>query len=169
MDGDAGSTYGWNQDMKIPILEKLKSDLKMALKSKDSGLKDAIRLIMAEYPKLTVPITMESGKKTTRVKKPEEITDDEIIDIIRSLVKSERTVLEATGESVSNYLNILETYLPKMASKDEIKDWIKENIDLSEFKSPNQAMGPVMKHFGKLADGASVKEILQALNENNEQ
>jgi len=169
MDGDAGSTYGWNQDMKIPILEKLKSDLKMALKSKDSGLKDAIRLIMAEYPKLTVPITMESGKKTTRVKKPEEITDDEIIDIIRSLVKSERTVLEATGESVSNYLNILETYLPKMASKDEIKDWIKENIDLSEFKSPNQAMGPIMKHFGKLADGASVKEILQALNENNEQ
>ncbi|MBW1848299.1 MAG: GatB/YqeY domain-containing protein [Deltaproteobacteria bacterium] len=167
MDGDADSTYGWSQDMKTHLQDKLRADLKMALKSKDSALKDTVRLIMAEYPKLTVPITLESGKKTTRIKKPEEITNEEIIDIIRGLVKSEKTVLELKGEEVSDYLKILESYLPKMASKDEIKAWIRENINLSEFKNPNQAMGPIMKHFGKLADGASVKEILQTLNEDN--
>ena len=81
------------------------------------------------------------------------------------MVKSEKTVLEAKEESASDYLEILESYLPKMASKEDIRDWIKENIDLSEFKSPNQAMGPIMKHFGKLADGATVKAILQEFSE----
>ncbi len=161
MDGDVGSSYGWNQAATMTVHEKLKADLKLALKNKDDAAKDAIRLIMAEYPKLTVPITLESGKKTTRLKKPEEITNDDVIGIIRGLVKSEKMVLELKGEAVSDYLTILESYLPKMASKEEIKAWIKENIDLSEFKSPNQAMGSIMKHFGKRADGALVKEILQ--------
>ena len=169
MDGDTGGAYGWNQDMKIHIHEKLKIDLKMGLKNKDNALKDAIRLVMAEYPKLTVPITLESGKKTTRLKKPEEITSDEIVDIIRGLVKSEKTVLELKGEGASDYLKILESYLPKMVSKEEIKAWVKENIDLSEFKSPNQAMGPIMKHFGKLADGGSVKEILQEISDDKKE
>jgi len=72
---DEKSEYGWSQEMKISLQEKLKTDLKHALKEKDEARKDAIRLIMAEFPKLTVPITLESGKKTTRVKKPEEITN----------------------------------------------------------------------------------------------
>jgi len=53
-----------------------------------------------------------------------------------------------------------------MASKEEIAAWIRENIDLSEFKSPNQAMGPIMRHFGKLADGSIVRELLQEFSEN---
>lgn len=165
MDDSTNATTGWSPDIKIDLQDKLKDDLKTALKNKDTAVKDAIRLIMAEFPRLTVPITLESGKKTTRIKKPEEITNDEIVDIIRGLVKSEKTVLEAKGEAVSDYLKILESYLPKMASKEEIKAWIEENVDLAEFKSPNQAMGPIMKHFGKRADGKSVKEILQGFSE----
>ena len=46
-------------------------------------------------------------------------------------------------------------------SRPEIEAWIKENIDLTGYKNPIQAMGPVMKHFGKLADGNLVKQILQ--------
>jgi uncharacterized protein YqeY len=165
MDGESG----WSQDMGINLQDKLKDDLKTALRSKDTAVKDAIRLIMAEFPKLTVPITLESGKKTTRVKKPEEITNDEITDIIRGLVKSEKTVLEVKGEAASDYLKILESYLPKMISKEDIKAWIEENINLAEFKSPNQAMGPIMKHFGKRADGATVKEILQGFSDSKKE
>ena len=77
-------------------------------------------------------------------------------------------MLEAKGESVSEYMNILETYLPKMASKDEIREWIQSNIDVSGFKSPNQAMGPIMKHFGKRADGSVVKEILQEMSDDSD-
>ena len=155
--------YGWDQEMPLSLLEKIREDLKPSLRNKDNAVKDALRLIMAEFPKLTVAITLESGKKTTRLKKPEEISDDDIIGIVRGLVKSEKTVLEAKQEETSEYLQILQTYLPKMASREEITDWIEQNIDFSQFKNKMQAMGTIMKHFGKLADGATVKDILSKL------
>ena len=51
-----------------------------------------------------------------------------------------------------------------MVTKEEITAWITENIDFSEFNNSMQAMGTIMKHFGKLADGSLVKQILQELN-----
>ncbi|MGD2271306.1 MAG: GatB/YqeY domain-containing protein [Desulfobacterales bacterium] len=156
--------FGWDKDMPMSLHAKIKLDLKAAMLKKDVEVKNALRQIMAEYPGLTVPITLESGKKTTRPKKAEEITDGDIIGIIQKLVKSENTVLEAKKQETSDYLEILESYLPRMATTEEIAAWIKENIDFTEFKSPLQAMGPIMKHFGKLADGQLVKQILQDLN-----
>jgi uncharacterized protein len=156
--------HDWDKDMQMPLLKKLKDDLKKAMLGKNNRVRDTIRIIMGEYPSLTVPITLESGKKTTRVKKPEEITNDDLLGIIRKLVKSEKTVLDIKSKDSSDYLEILESYLPQMATKEEITAWINENIDFSEFKNSMQAMGTIMKHFGKLADGNLVKQILQELN-----
>ena len=153
--------YGWSQEMSISLYEKLKKDLKIAMRQKDFSVRDTIRQIMAEFPKLTVPLTLESGKKSTRPKKPEEITDDDILGIIKGLLKSEQTVLEFKKQETSEYLEILQAYLPAMASREEIAAWIKANIDFSQFKNKMQAMGPVMKHFGKLADGKLVNQILR--------
>ena len=69
--------------------------------------------------------------------------------------------MEAKNEETSEYLEILGSYLPKMATREEVVDWIKENIDFSQFKNKMQAMGIIMKHFGKLADGKMVNEILR--------
>jgi uncharacterized protein YqeY len=153
--------YGWNQQMPLSLLKKLKADLKQSMLNKDVDARSTIRQIMAEFPKLTVPITLQSGKKTTRPKNNEEITNDDIIGIIQGLVKSERMVLELKNEASSAYLNILQSYLPKLAAREEIITWIGENIDFSEYQNKMQAMGKIMKHFGKQADGKMVNEILQ--------
>jgi uncharacterized protein YqeY len=153
--------YGWHPQMPVTLLEKIRQDLKKAMLTKDPLVRNAMRLIMAEFPKLTVPLTLESGKKTTRLKKPEEITNDEIIGIINGLVKSEQTVLEAKKESTSEYLEILKSYLPKMVSREDIMAWVKENIDFSQYNNKMQAMGIIMKHFGKTADGKQVNQILK--------
>jgi uncharacterized protein YqeY len=160
MANSKGAEYGWHQDMPMSLHDKIRADLKTSMRNKAAEVKSTMRLIMAEFPKLTVPLTLESGKKTTRLKKPAEITNDDVIGIIRGLVKSERIVLEAKSEETSEYLEILESYLPKMATREEVVDWIKENIDFSQFKNKMQAMGTIMKHFGKLADGKMVNEIL---------
>ncbi len=94
MTNTGAGNYGWDKDMQIPLIKKLKDDLKSAMLGRDNQVRDTIRIIMGEYPSLTVPIELESGKKTTRVKKPEEITNDDLLGIIRKLVKSEKTVLE---------------------------------------------------------------------------
>jgi uncharacterized protein YqeY len=153
--------YGWNQEMPLTLLLKVKQDLKTAMLSKNQEARNTMRQIMAEFPKLTVPLTLESGKKSTRLKKPEEITNDDIIGIINGLVKSEQTVLEAKKEATSQYLEILQLYLPQMVSREEIMAWIKENIDFSQYKNKMQAMAIIMKHFGKTADGKQVNQILQ--------
>ena len=158
------SEYGWNKKTGMTLPDKIKNDLKTAMKNKHHEVRDAIRQVMSEYAGLTVPITLDSGKKTTRPKKHEEITDDDVLGIIRKLVKSEKILLEAKKEKTSEYLQALECYLPQMASREEIATWITENINFSEFKSPMQAMGPIMKHFGKQADGNIVKQILQEMN-----
>jgi uncharacterized protein YqeY len=153
--------YGWNRKMQLSLLNKLKADLKQSMLNKDVEARSTIRQIMAEFPRLTVPITLQSGKKTTRPKNNEEITDDDIIGIIQGLVKSERMVLEVKNEASSIYLNILQSYLPQLAAREEIMAWIGENIDFSEYQNKMQAMGKIMKHFGKQADGKMVNEILQ--------
>lgn len=160
---ESRSEYGWDTTMGISLYDKIRQDMKKAMINKDNDVRDTMRLIMGAFPSLTVPITLETGKKTTRVKKPEEITDDDLLDIIRSFIKSEKTVLEFKKETTSDYLELLNTYLPRMATAEEIEQWIRENVDLSQFKSPMQAMGNVMKHYGKQADGNLVKEILKKM------
>lgn len=155
--------YGWDASMGLSLYDKIRQDMKTAMVAKDNAVRDTMRLIMGAFPDLTVAITLESGKKTTRVKQPDEITDDDILDIIRKFVKSEKTVLEHKNQTTSDYLELLNAYLPKMATPDEIRQWIQDNVDMSTLKSPMQAMGIVMKHYGKLADGRVVQEILKEM------
>lgn len=155
--------YGWNDGMELTLHDKLRQDLKTSMLNKDTAAKDAIRIIMSEFPKLTVPIKLESGKKTTRIKRPDEITNDDMLNIIRSLTKSEKTTLELKKEETSDYLQILEKYMPQLATAEEITTWINGNINFADYKSPMQAMGTIMKHFGKKADGNAVKAILQEM------
>ena len=161
MSDTKNEKYGWNPQMHPSLLDKLKADLKQSMLNKDADARSTIRQIMAEFPKLTVPITLQSGKKTTRPKNNDEITNDDIIGIVQGLVKSERIVLEAKKEASSAYLRILQSYLPKMASREEIVAWIEENINFVEYQNKMQAMGKIMKHFGKQAEGKMVNEILQ--------
>ncbi len=130
--------------MNMGLQQEIKDGLKAAMKAKESDRTGAIRILIGEFQR-----------------QPEkELSDEQVIGIIKKLVKSERELLNAAGKESSGYLRVLESYLPKQASKGEIEDWIKENIDFSSFNNKMQAMRPIMAHFGSKADGNMVKEIL---------
>jgi uncharacterized protein YqeY len=155
------NVYGWNPDMPLPLQMKLKEDLKQAMRAKDEAGRNTIRQVMSEFFKLTLPVMLEGGKKSTRPKQAEEITNDDIIGIIQGLIKSELIMLEARKEATSDYLQILGAYLPRQVAREEIVDWVRGNIDFAQFKNKMQAMGVIMKHFGKSADGKLVNDILK--------
>jgi uncharacterized protein YqeY len=134
--------------MPMKIQEKIKKDLTAAIKAKDEPRKSALRVIMGEFGRL--------DKKV--------VADQEVVAIIRKLIKAERETLETKGEEGSEFLEICESYLPRTASEEEIAAWIEKNIDFSKFKNKMQAMRPIMAHFGARADGNAVKEILQKFN-----
>ena len=132
----------------MKLQEQLKKDLIQSMKTKDEEKKETIRVILGEF-----------GRQDKK-----ELTDEEVIKVLQKLIKSEKETLEKKGQAEdSAFIRIIETYLPKAATDDEITAWIDQNIDLSEFKNKMQAMGPIMKHFGPRADGNTVKKILQDL------
>ena len=128
------------------LQDKLKKDLKSAMKARDKAKKDAIRVVMGEMARL----------------EEKQLPDDTIIKIIKKLIKSEKELLEKSmQESTSPFIGIIEAYLPKMVSDEEIHQWIATNIDFSAYKNKMQAMGTIMAHFGPSADGNTVKQVLQ--------
>jgi uncharacterized protein YqeY len=130
------------------LQSQMKKDLSAAIKAKDEKKKDALRVILGEFGRL--------DKK--------EISDDEVVKILIKLMKAEKEVLEQKGEAAdSEFIKVIETYLPKMATEDEIAAWIHQNIDFSQFKNKMQAMSLIMKHFGATADGNFVKKIIQKM------
>lgn len=128
------------------LQEKLRNDLKTAMKEKDEDKKNTIRVIMGEFARM--------DKK--------EIPDNEVIPILKKLIKSENEMLERSGlTGDSPFIRIIEQYLPKMASEEEILSWIQANVDFSKYKNKMQAMKDIMQHFGSGADGNTVKKVLQ--------
>jgi uncharacterized protein YqeY len=74
-------------------------------------------------------------------------------------------MLEKSGQGDrSPFMAIIEAYLPKMATPDEIGRWIAANIDFSAYTNKMQAMGTIMAHFGTSADGNTVRQVLQNLS-----
>ncbi len=129
----------------MTLQEQFKKDLVSAMKEKNEAKKDTIRVVIGEFGRI--------DKKV--------FSDDDVISVLKKLVKSERELLEKKGEtSDSEFIKIIESYLPAMASEEEITKWINENVDFSQFKNKMQAMKPIMQHFGSSADGNTVKRIL---------
>ena len=133
----------------MSLQQQIKSELKEAMKAKDVVKKDTIRIVMGEFSR--------QPKK--------ELSDTEIIAILRKLIKSETELLEHSNKSVgdSGYIAILEGYLPQQASEDDIKAWIQNNINFADFGNKMQAMKPIMTEFAGRADGNQVKNILNNL------
>jgi hypothetical protein len=131
------------------IQEQIRQDLKQAMKDKDEEKKNTLRIIIGEF-----------GRAEAK-----ELSDEEVVKIVRKLIKSEQESLAQSGKSASDsrYIQILESYLPQMASDEEIRQWIAENIDFSHYKNKMQAMRDIMAHFGASADGNQVKRILQRM------
>lgn len=129
------------------LQEKITSELKVAMKAKDSARTGTIRILIGEFQR-----------------QPEkELSDEAVVAIIKKLIKSEREVIAAGGQGDQDYIAVLESYLPSQASEEEIRQWIRQNVDLSAFANTMQAMKPIMAHFGSNADGNTVKKILQSL------
>ena len=132
----------------MTLQEQIKKDMMQAMKAKDDEKKNTLRVVMGEF-----------ARAETKA-----ISDDDVVKVLKKLAKSERETLGHSGQPAdSRYIDILESYLPQMASDDELRQWIAGNIDFSEYKNKMQAMKDIMGHFGSTADGSRVKDILQNL------
>ena len=131
----------------MTLQEKVRNDLKASMRAKDEARTSALRVLIGEFQR--------QPKK--------ELADSEVVSIIRKLIKAESEMVALAKSGSSDYLAVLESYMPKQPSAEEIREWVVDNIDFSQFKNKMQAMKPVMAHFAGTADGNTVKKILESL------
>jgi uncharacterized protein YqeY len=131
----------------MTLQETIKADLKKAMLARDEARTSTLRIILGEFARQA----------------QKELSDQEVQGVIRKLVKSETEMLNHSGEDSSDYLQVLEGYLPRQATETEIREWIDSNIDLGGFANKMQAMKPIMANFGGAADGNLVKKVLESL------
>ena len=137
------------------LYDELKQDLKESMKIKNMERVNALRVIMGEFPRLN----KLAGELPT---------DDEVLKILKGLKKNEELVLEKSHKTDSVYLDVIESYLPKMMSKEEIKAFIlSSGINTDSGGNIGQLTGQVMKELKGKADGKIVRQEVEKFLENS--
>lgn len=143
------------------LKEELMKDLKDAMKEKNTIKKDTVQMVRAAI------LQIEKDKGI-------EVDDNKIIEIIAKEVKGKKDALvefekggrEDLIEQTNKEIEILEKYLPKQLSKEEITEIVKEVINTLGATSMKD-MGPVMKEakakIGAAADGRTINEVVKDL------
>lgn len=145
--------------MKIKI--QLQNDLKDAMRAKDDQRKNTIRMALAAV-------------KNTEIDRGHELEDSEVQVILQKEVKSRREAMEDAEQAqrpdiVANNvaeIEILEAYLPKQLTPDEIEVLAREAIDEVGATSSNeigQVMKVLMPRVRGQADGKEVNQIVRQL------
>ena len=145
--------------------KQIKEGVKMALLSKDSVRLSVLRGLMASFTNELV---------ATKRKPQEELPDEEVIAVIRRSVKQRKDSIdqfrkggrEDLAAAEESELKILETFLPRMMSKEEVKKKaieVKERLGIADKSKIGQLIGATMKELKGMADGADVKEVMESL------
>ncbi len=137
----------------MTIFEMLRRDLKTAMKEKLDELTD-IKYVLAEFSRL-------KGTKDGKDIIGEVPTDAQAIRVLNSIIAGENKLMELVPDSSSTLKPLCESYLPKKATEEEIRDFL-STVDFSSLKNKMQAIGLAKKHFGTAADGALIGEIVKS-------
>lgn len=145
----------------MSIFERLDAELKEALKSGDKLKLSVVRMIKASL-------------KNKEIDKTGKLTNEEIISVLSSMVKQRRESIEQyssagrtdLAEKEKNELEIVQAYLPRQLSLQEIDDLILSAIKESKALSPGD-IGMVMKlvspQIKGVADGKMVNQRVREL------
>ena len=137
----------------------------MALLSRDNVRLTVLRGLMASFTNELV---------ATKRKPQEELSDEEVIAVIKRAVKQRKDSIdqfrkdgrEDLASSEESELKILETFLPKMMGKEDVKKKaveVKERLGIADKSKIGQLIGATMKELKGMADGADVKEAVESL------
>ena len=149
--------------VKMKLLEKIINEMYLSMKSGDKIKANALR-------------TLVSKLKDQQIKLRKDISDEEALKVIKTLVKqrkeSAQIFLNAGREELAEKENleisILEKYLPKMISDDEIRvlvEGIVKEIGAKDLSDIGKVMPLVMKRGKGKIDGKLANDILKELLE----
>ena len=141
--------------------EKVQADMYTAMKSGEKEKANTLRNVLSKL-------------KDKQIEKREALSNEEEIKILQTLVKQRKESIdlyEKGGRSElvaieEKEMNIINSYLPKMMSDDNIKDIIKNVIETSGANSISdmgKVMPEVMKQGKGLIDGKTAQKFVSEI------
>lgn len=146
----------------MDLKQKILADLKEAMKSGDVIRRECLRLLDAAIKNTEI----EKRKKETG------LSDDEIIEVAKRLIKQRKESSEQyekggradLAEKEKKEAEILAGYMPKQLDEDKIREIVKEVISQSGAVSKadmGKIMGQAMGKLKEQADGNTVRKIVE--------
>ncbi len=143
------------------LKDKLMEDLKQSMKEKNEVRKNTIQMVRAAI----LQIEKDKGIK---------VEDEKIVEIIAKEVKGKKDALvdfeKAKREDLINQTNeeisILQEYLPKQLSKEEIKvevEKVIKDVGATSLKDMGIVMKESKARIGAGADGKTINEVVKEL------
>ncbi len=143
------------------LKEKLMEDLKVSMRNKDEIRKNTVQMVRAAI------LQIEKDKGI-------QVEDDKILEIIAKEVKSKKDALKdfekAGREDLINQTNqeiaVLQEYLPKQLSREEIKvelEKIIAEIGATTMKDMGAIMQEAKAKMGASADGKTINEVAKEI------
>lgn len=139
-----------------------------ALQSRLQGELTAARKAQDKAATLLLGTTLSEVKNRAIELKRDDLSDDEVIDVIRRGIKKRRESIEMYDKGARPELaekervevGMLERYLPAQASADEIRAAVKAAI-ASGANNLGAVMGKVMPQFKGKAEGNTINAIVR--------
>ena len=145
----------------MSLLETIIADLTTAMKAKDADKLSTLRMVKANL-------------MNRKIEKGDELTDDEVLKALQSLVKQRRDSIEqyeAAGRpelaaKEKGEIAVIDAYLPQAATLEEVNAAVEAaagETGASSMKDMGMLMKATMtKLAGKNADGKMVSEAVKA-------
>ena len=129
------------------IKEQINKDYMTAFKAKNTVAKNLLSVIKGE---------IQTVEKNTGI---ENMSDEDVLKILTKTSKSLKEMVASGNEQAKVELKIVEAYLPKQMSKEEVTLKVTELVN-----SGITQMGAIMKEFATLpADKKIVSEVVRDL------
>ena len=137
----------------MSLIDKIDEKYKSSIKEKDSNSINTLRLIRSAI----------KDKEISNRGKQETITDADVLSLLQNLVKQRKDSIEAFKKAnrqdlidkESLEISVIEKFLPKQKSENEIKEIIENKIkenNLSSIKDMGKLMGIIKSDYAGVID-----------------
>jgi uncharacterized protein len=144
----------------MTLLEKLNQDMKQAMKNKDKETLSVIRMVKASLQNESIKL----GKDV--------LSEDEELTILSREVKQRKDSLqefksaerEDLVQKTETELHILEKYMPKQLTNEELEAIVQstiEEVNATSKKDIGKVMSAIMPKVKGRADGSQINKLVQ--------
>ena len=145
----------------MSLFDTIKTDMYKAMKSGDKSRSTALRSALSKI-------------KDKQIEKRDNLNDEEIIKVLKTLVKQRKESISLYKKANRNELadeeenekKIYEEYLPIMLSDEEVEIIVKDaisDVNAQSMKDIGKVMPEIMKKGKGLIDGKLAQQIVQKL------